>query len=79
LAGGGEIGEDNGVVASDHHIGARHKTEATAIEYLWPHSNDLEWDEYTERGLRVFVAGQGSTLTDVQGRSYLDGWQACSW
>src|SRR5260221_3847581 len=66
------IGEENGVVASDHHIGARHKAEATAIEYLWPHSNDLEWDEYTERGLRVFVAGQGS-LTDVQGRSYLDG------
>ncbi len=61
------------MVASDHHIGARHKAEATAIEYLWPHSNDLEWDEYTERGLRVFVAGQGSTLTDVQGRSYLDG------
>src|SRR5262249_60012976 len=43
------------------------------IEHLWPHSNDFEWDEYTERGLRVFVSGQGSVLTDVQGRSYLDG------
>ena len=61
------------MAASDHPIGGRHEVEASAIEHLWPHSNDLEWDEYTERGLRVFVCGQGSTLTDVQGRSYLDG------
>jgi adenosylmethionine-8-amino-7-oxononanoate aminotransferase len=50
----------------------RHALETTAIEHLWPHSNDIEWDEFTERGLRVFVSGEGSTLTDVQGRSYLD-------
>lgn len=47
--------------------------EKAAIKHLWPHSNDLQWDEFTERGLRVFVSGQGSTLTDVQGRSYIDG------
>jgi len=52
---------------------ARHALESTAIRNLWPHSNDTEWDEFTERGLRVFVSGQGSTITDVQGRSYLDG------
>ena len=61
------------MAANDHQTGARHEAEASAIEHLWPHSNDLEWDEYTERGLRVFASGQGSTLTDVQGRSYLDG------
>ena len=61
------------MAATDHRTGGRHEAEASAIEHLWPHSNDLEWDEFTERGLRVFVSGKGSTLTDVQGRSYLDG------
>src|SRR5258708_10631825 len=65
--------KENDVAANDHHIGTRHEAEASAIEHLWPHSNDLGWDEYTERRLRVFASGQGSTLTDVQGRSYLDG------
>ena len=51
----------------------RPAVEDAAIEHLWPHSNDIEWDEFTERGLRVFVSGVGSTLTDVQGRTYLDG------
>lgn len=51
----------------------RHAVESTAIEHLWPHGNDTEWDELTERGLRVFVSGHGSTLVDVQGRSYIDG------
>jgi adenosylmethionine-8-amino-7-oxononanoate aminotransferase len=51
----------------------RHALERAAIEHLWPHSNDIEWDEFTERGLRVFISGTGSTLVDVQGRSYLDG------
>jgi adenosylmethionine-8-amino-7-oxononanoate aminotransferase len=51
----------------------RHALETAAIDHLWPHSNDIEWDELTDRGLRVFVSGQGSTLTDVQGRTYLDG------
>src|SRR5690242_16249960 len=53
--------------------GGRHPAEWAAIEHLWPHSNELEWDEFTERGLRVFASAQGSTLTDVHGRSYLDG------
>jgi adenosylmethionine-8-amino-7-oxononanoate aminotransferase len=37
------------------------------------HSNDLEWDELTRGGLRVFAEGHGSTLVDVHGREYLDG------
>jgi adenosylmethionine-8-amino-7-oxononanoate aminotransferase len=51
----------------------RHALETTAIQHLWPHSNDIEWDEFTDRGLRVFVSGDGSTLTDAQGRTYIDG------
>jgi adenosylmethionine-8-amino-7-oxononanoate aminotransferase len=51
----------------------RHTIEDAAIAHLWPHSNDLEWDEYTERGLRVFASGTGCMLTDVQGRTYIDG------
>jgi adenosylmethionine-8-amino-7-oxononanoate aminotransferase len=51
----------------------RHELEEAAIAHLWPHSNDTEWSEFTERGLRVFSHGEGSTLTDVQGRKYLDG------
>ena len=53
------------MAATDHRTGGRHEAEASAIEHLWPHSNDLEWDEFTERGLRVFVSGKGSTLTDA--------------
>jgi adenosylmethionine-8-amino-7-oxononanoate aminotransferase len=51
----------------------RHALEQTAIDHLWPHSNDIEWDEFTERGLRVFGSGHGSTLVDVHGREYIDG------
>ncbi|MDX6730470.1 MAG: hypothetical protein QOC54_418 [Baekduia sp.] len=51
----------------------RHALETTAIQHLWPHSDDIEWDEFTDRGLRVFVSGDGSTLTDAQGRTYIDG------
>lgn len=47
--------------------------EAAALEHLWMHSNDLEWDELTHGGLRVFVEGRGSTLIDVRGNSYIDG------
>ena len=52
---------------------ASHVLETAAIRHLWPHSDDFEWDEFATRGLRVFVEGRGCTLTDVQGRSYLDG------
>ncbi len=60
-------------VQSEVRSGARPDVEQTAIDHLWPHSDDSEWDEFTERGLRVIASGSGSTLTDVQGRSYLDG------
>ena len=43
-----------------------------ARQHLWPHGDDLEWDEL-EAGLKVFAAGRGCTLTDVEGRTYLDG------
>lgn len=61
------------MATTDHLIGQRHQAEEKAIGYLWPHSNDLQWDEFTERGLRVFTTGKGCTLTDVQGRTYIDG------
>ena len=60
-------------VHSDVRTGARPEIERVAIDHLWPHSDDSEWDEFTERGLRVIVSASGSTLTDVQGRNYLDG------
>ena len=61
------------MTAQEQVAARRHALEETAIAHLWPHSNDIEWDEFTERGLRVFVSGQGSKLVDVQGRSYIDG------
>ena len=61
------------MAVQDELIARRNPLERTAVEHLWPHSNDMEWDEFTERGLRVFVSGEGSTLVDVQGRRYLDG------
>jgi adenosylmethionine-8-amino-7-oxononanoate aminotransferase len=53
--------------------GSRHELEAEAIAHLWPHGNDAEWDELIDGGLRVFGSAHGSTLVDVQGRSYIDG------
>jgi adenosylmethionine-8-amino-7-oxononanoate aminotransferase len=44
-----------------------------ALDHLWPHSDDAEWDELERHGLKVFRSGEGSTLTDVEGRTYLDG------
>jgi adenosylmethionine-8-amino-7-oxononanoate aminotransferase len=60
-------------VDSEARSETRPEIERTAIDHLWPHSDDSEWDEFTERGLRVIVSASGSTLTDVQGRTYLDG------
>jgi adenosylmethionine-8-amino-7-oxononanoate aminotransferase len=54
-------------------IGTRDPLEQKAISHLWPHSDDTEWDELVERGLRVFTRGEGCVLTDVQGRRYIDG------
>ncbi|ORA27809.1 aspartate aminotransferase family protein [Mycobacterium aquaticum] len=51
----------------------RHDLESTALDHLWLHSNDLEWNELIDGGLRVFVEGRGSTLIDVHGREYIDG------
>jgi adenosylmethionine-8-amino-7-oxononanoate aminotransferase len=48
-------------------------SERAAVDHLWPHSNELEWGELIEHGLRVFVSGRGSTLYDTRGRSYIDG------
>jgi adenosylmethionine-8-amino-7-oxononanoate aminotransferase len=60
-------------MATQDEMVRRHWLEQAAIDHLWPHSDDIEWDEFTERGLRVFVSGHGSTLVDVQGREYIDG------
>ena len=61
------------MATTDHLVGERNEAEDKAIEYLWPHSNDLQWDEFIDGGLRVFSSGRGCTLTDVQGRTYIDG------
>jgi adenosylmethionine-8-amino-7-oxononanoate aminotransferase len=50
-----------------------HSLEDQALDHLWMHSNDLQWDELRKGGLRVFVEGRGSTIVDSQGREYLDG------
>ena len=52
---------------------SRPDLESKAFKHLWTHSNEFEWDELVDRGLRVFVSGDMSTITDVQGRTYLDG------
>jgi adenosylmethionine-8-amino-7-oxononanoate aminotransferase len=51
----------------------RHLLETKALDHLWLHSNDLEWNELIDGGLRVFVEGRGATLVDVHGREYIDG------
>lgn len=51
----------------------RHQLESRALDHLWLHSNDLEWSELVNGGMRVFAEGRGSTLVDVHGREYLDG------
>jgi adenosylmethionine-8-amino-7-oxononanoate aminotransferase len=48
-------------------------SSSSALSHLWPHSNDLQWNELEAGGLKVFRSGCGSTLTDVDGREYLDG------
>jgi adenosylmethionine-8-amino-7-oxononanoate aminotransferase len=62
-----------GLTAVPTSTASRHPAESAAIQHLWPHSNELEWDELTERGMRIFASANGSTLIDVQGRCYLDG------
>jgi adenosylmethionine-8-amino-7-oxononanoate aminotransferase len=48
--------------------------EQKAIDHLWIHGWDLDWEELTEReGLKVFTHAKGSTLYDVRGREYIDG------
>ncbi len=51
----------------------RHDLESKALDHLWMHSNDLEWNELVDGGLRVFVEGRGATLFDVHGHEYIDG------
>jgi len=48
--------------------------EKSAIDHLWFHGWDMDWDELTEReGLKVFAKAKGSTLYDVRGREFIDG------
>ncbi|MCX2963183.1 aminotransferase family protein [Gordonia aquimaris] len=54
-------------------VQTRHALETRALDHLWMHSNDLEWDDLQEGGLRVFSRGHGSTLIDVHGAEYIDG------
>ncbi len=53
---------------------AQQDWQRRALAHLWIHSDDAQWDELSAPGgLTVFSEAHGSTLTDVQGRSYLDG------
>lgn len=54
-------------------VAVRHPLESRALDHLWLHSNDLEWNELLGGGLRVFERGHDATLIDVQGKEYLDG------
>ena len=52
----------------------RPELEQTAVDHLWFHGWDMDWEELTEReGLKVFARAKDSTLYDVRGREYLDG------
>ena len=44
-------------------------SEQSAIDHLWFHGWDMDWEELTEReGLKVFARAKDSTLYDVRGR-----------
>lgn len=42
-----------------------------ARDHVWVHS--LSWDEYGGEHFKIFDRGQGSTIWDTDGRSYIDG------
>lgn len=53
-------------------IDTKQSVKDQAREYLWPHQ--LAWEEVAERdGLKIFERAEGSTLWDINGKSYLDG------
>jgi adenosylmethionine-8-amino-7-oxononanoate aminotransferase len=53
-------------------VDTQKKVVEQARDHLWPHQ--LAWEEVTERdGLKIFDKAQGSTLWDINGKSYLDG------
>ena len=52
----------------------RPAAEQAAIDHLWFHGWDMDWEELTEReGLKVFSKARGSKLYDVRGREFIDG------
>jgi len=53
-------------------VDTQNKVVEQARDHLWPHQ--LAWEEVTEHdGLKIFSKGEGSTLWDIQGKSYIDG------
>lgn len=53
-------------------VDTQKKVVEQARDHLWPHQ--LAWEDVTEHdGLKIFSKGEGSTLWDIQGKSYLDG------
>lgn len=62
------------LIASGTTVIERPELEQTAIDHLWVHGWDMDWDELTsDEGLKVFTHARGSTLYDIRGREYLDG------
>src|SRR4051794_10204957 len=52
----------------------RPELEQAAIDHLWIHGWDMDWEELTQReGLKVFTRAKGTTLYDIRGNEYLDG------
>jgi adenosylmethionine-8-amino-7-oxononanoate aminotransferase len=52
----------------------RPELEQKAVDHLWFHGWDMDWEELTEReGLKVFARAKDSTLYDVRGREFIDG------
>jgi adenosylmethionine-8-amino-7-oxononanoate aminotransferase len=58
----------------DSAVAERPALEQGAIDHLWFHGWDMDWEELTEReGLKVFARARDCTLYDVRGNEYLDG------
>ncbi|MBW3632644.1 MAG: aspartate aminotransferase family protein [Chloroflexi bacterium] len=52
----------------------RPELEQDAIDHLWFHGWDMDWEELTgQEGLKVFARAKDCTLIDVRGREFIDG------
>lgn len=53
-------------------VATKKKVSELARDHVWPHQ--LPWNVQAEEdGLTIFTSGKNSTLTDINGKEYLDG------